>query len=78
MPALDDAEAETSADLIMVAGISGIRPDRIKHYTLFVVDEDHDGWIYTSACCAYHAGKSIPEIVTRRLAAMAPCRGHGG
>ena len=66
------------ADLIMVAGLSGQHPANIDHWTLFVIDKAGDGLMYSSACCARHAGEIIPRLMESRLAALPPCRGRDG
>lgn len=70
----DDHEA----DLLLVSGLSGHHPSGISHWTLFVIDTTGDGFVYSSACCARHAGEIIPRVMESRLAALPPCRGRDG
>ena len=70
--------ADPTTDLLLVAGLSGHNPGKIDHWTLFVIDDAGDGFVYSSACCAHHAGEIIPRVMESRLSALPPCRGRDG
>lgn len=70
--------ADYETDLLLVSGLTGQRPQDIRHWTVFVIDTAGDGFVYSSACCARHAGEAFIPVVADRLAALPPCRGRDG
>ena len=69
---------DTDIALVLVSGLSQLHPADIAQWTLFVIDGQGDGFVYSSACCARHAGEIIPGVIGPRLAALPPCRGRDG
>lgn len=64
---------DADAARLLVAGLTGIHPDKIAEWTLYMVEHDLDGHIVTTGCCAHHTGLDLPVLFGPRLHELPPC-----
>ena len=69
-------QARADVARTLVAGLSGIHPDKIGRWVLMVDNTDCGVHVTSNACCAYDALLGVGIIAESELEHQVPCSGE--